>query len=54
MVAGLIVHDLRQGAWRWPYPVLLGLMLLQQWSFHAVPHWPWWQAWMGHLAHGAG
>lgn len=50
LVLGLIVHDLRHGGWRWPYPVLLAVMLLQQASFHAVPHWPWWQAWMQHLA----
>lgn len=50
MVLGLIVHDLRHGGWRWPYPVLLAVMLMQQASFHAVPHWPWWQAWMQQLA----
>lgn len=50
MVLGLIVHDLRHGGWRWPYPALLGVMLLQQASFHIVPHWPGWQAWMQQLA----
>jgi hypothetical protein len=50
MVVGLIVHDLRHGGWRWPYPVLLAVMLVQQASFHAVPHWAWWQAWMQQLA----
>lgn len=44
MVLGLILHDLRHGGWRLPYPMLLAVMLVQQASFHAVPQWPWWQA----------
>lgn len=54
MVVALIVHDLRSGGWRWPYPLLLAVMLLQQVGFHAVPHWPLWQGWMQQLAATAG
>lgn len=54
LVLGLIVNDLRQGGWRWPYPLLLAVLLMQQASFHVVPDWPWWQACMRSLAAAGG
>ena len=45
---------LRQGGWRWPYPLLLAVLLGQQASFHLVPDWPAWAACMRSLAAAGG
>jgi chromate transport protein ChrA len=50
IVLGLIVHDRRQGAWHWPFPLLLAMLLVQQASFHFVPEWAGWQSAMRAMA----
>ena len=52
IVLALIVHDLRGGKLRAPYPILLGLTLLQHVSFVLLPGMPWWRdfcTWYGAL-----